>query len=683
MGTPTAIGVMKGCARGLRCLVRTVSGDGSTATAGFLPNVDVLRAVAIAGVVAYHVLPAAAPGGLVGVDVFFVVSGFLILGQLSASLRVGEFSLARFYKRRVLRILPPYAVVVSASTVAACIILVTPQDLRTYQADLGWSGAFLANFHYADIVGYFDNAADRHVLLHLWSLGLEEQFYIVAPLALLALYWRAGPKLATWRLALISSVAVLVGAASFVGLLANGDRPSEAFYLPQFRAWEFLLGGGVRAVVPHLRSVSPWLCDAATILGLGLIVLAMCGYPVRITYPGWLTVLPVIGAAMVIAAGAERSGPLVRVFAARPVLFVGLISYELYLWHWPVLVLARTANFGDLSIAQSAACVLVALVLAAGTHLALARIIEPQGRSKGRNLSVLVAGLLAYAAIVVTLHAGVGQVTRSVSAELPALLVPDAQRSRDCNIVQANSSLVGCTPADATRGTGLLMGDSHAGANFPALREHARDAGVGLEFAAFPGCSPFLTVDREHDSEPARCRNWHAGVRRVLETQRGRFAFAILSSQWIFHVDDLIGPSQEIAFKAGLAADIGMLEAAGVQRILVIGAPPLLRREPGDCVVRADRFGYERNEKCAVTRARYEAQKARIDLWIRSVTADNPAVRFVDLAQQFCDETWCSPVVGDVALFTDHDHLSRAGTEVLATAAGADLDWVMFKLKAR
>jgi peptidoglycan/LPS O-acetylase OafA/YrhL len=654
-----------------------VSGEGSTAVTGFLSIVDVLRAVAIAGVVAYHVLPAAVSGGLVGVDVFFVVSGFLIFGQLSASLRDTEFSLAGFYRRRVLRILPPYAIVVCASTIAACIVLVTPQDLRTYQADLGWSGAFAANIHYADIVGYFDNAAERHILLHLWSLGVEEQFYIVAPLAMLALYWRAGPRLAKWRLALIVGVGVLVGTASFVSVLASDDRPSEAFYLPQFRAWEFLLGGGVQVIVPYMQALRPWLRDAMIIAGLALIVLAMGGYPAAISYPGWFTLLPVVGAAVVIAAGVERTGTLVRVLANRPVLFVGLISYELYLFHWPVLVLARATNFGDLSFVQATACVLGALVLATVTHLALSRIIGPLRRWKGHNLVILATGLLIYSAITVALYIGTGQVTQRVAAELPPLLVPDLQRSKDCNILRANSSLDGCTPAKATRGTGLLMGDSHAGANFTVLRERLGEDGAGLEFAAFPGCSPFLSVDRRQDSDPAQCRSWHAEVRRVLETGKGRYTFAILSAQWMFHVDDLIGADQEGAFKIGLATDISLLQAAGVRRILVIGSPPLLRREPGDCVVRADRFGFNRNEKCAVTRARYDAQKARIDDWIRIVTSDNPAVRFVDPEPVFCDQTWCSPVSGEVALFSDHDHLSRAGTEALAAGAEADLDWVV------
>ncbi len=652
--------------------------DRSTAAADFIPIVDVLRALAIALVVLYHAVPDLAPGGLVGVDVFFVISGFLILGQIGKATQAGTFGLIAFYKRRALRIIPPYAIVVTATVVAAAIILVTPQDLLSFKRDLVWSGAFAANVLFADTLGYFDSVGTRHPLLHLWSLGVEEQFYIVAPLVMLAAVALAGLvwKLHRYRIAIVA--AALLGCVSLVAsILVSDASPYDAFYLTQFRLWEFLLGGGMRLAIPMLRRMPGWLSDAAVVAGLGLIIYAALSYSTAITYPGSFVLLPVVGTAVVIAAGAERSGLLVRGLANPPVLWLGLISYELYLWHWPILVLARFANFGQLPVELATACVIGAIGLAAATHFGLARTIGTLRRSGGRLKDLLVLGviLLGYGALIAVLYFGIGAAMRSVQASVPPLLVPDLQRAPTCNLV-APRGMEGCV-ATGGKGMGLLLGDSHATANFNVLAEHAREFGAGLEFAAFPGCSPFLTVDRERDSQPATCRRWHADIKRQLVGGEKRYAFGILSAQWAFHITDLFGPTQEEAFIAGMRGDIAALKAAGASRILVIGAPPLLPREPGDCIVRADRFGYERDRQCAVSRARFDQRNGRFNGWIATAIAGDPDIRYVDLGAAFCDDKWCSPVVGDVALFTDHDHLSVAGTELLAKAAGGDLEWVM------
>jgi peptidoglycan/LPS O-acetylase OafA/YrhL len=615
----------------------------------------------------------------VGVDVFFVISGFLILGNIWKSVREARFSLIAFFERRALRIIPPYAILIVVSSIAACFILVTPQELTDFRRDFIWSGTFAANILYSDILGYFDNAASRHALLHLWSLAVEEQFYILAPLATLAIVAAAGLVSAKHRFSIAVAAGALVGCASLVAcIVVSGDvAPQEAFYLTQFRLWEFLLGGAAHAAIPLARSFLRWVRDAGIVIGLSFILVATVFYSSDTAFPGYFVVLPVLGTLLVIAAGAEQSGFLVRCLTTPPVLFLGLISYEVYLWHWPILVFARFARFGELPIAWVVGCVAVAIVLAAATHLALAGGLSNLRETRGpaKDLLILMALLGVYGSMVATLSFGLDRVTREVRAGIQPLLVPDPQQNRSCDLVNAKSPKEGCKAQLAGKGTGLVIGDSHAGANFAVFAEHARKVGAGLMFASFPGCSPFLTVDRRNDSVPATCRQWHKDVRQMLEDGETRFAFAIVTAQWLFDIDDLMGPSQEEAFKKGLRADLDSLRAAGARRILVIGATPLLRREPGDCIVRADRLGLDRDSQCAVPRSRYAEQTRDINSWIEAVISRDNTVRFLDPMEAFCGEQWCSPVKGNIALFADHDHLSAAGTDLLATAGRDDFEW--------
>lgn len=616
-----------------------------------------------------------------GVDVFFVISGFLILGNIWKSVAEGRFSLIAFFKRRTLRIIPPYAILIAASSIVACFVLVTPQELADYRRDFIWSGTFVANVLYSDIVGYFDNAASRHILLHLWSLAVEEQFYVLAPLTTLAIVAAAGWVSAKHRFSTAVAMGAVAGCASLVGCIAfSGDvAPQEAFYLTQFRLWEFLVGGAAHAALPLARSFRRWVRDGIMLIGLSLILAGAAIEPSDMAFPGYFVVLPVLGTLLVVAAGVEQTSLLMRWLATAPVLFLALISYEVYLWHWPILVFARFTRFGELPVAWRVGCVAAAIILAAVTHFALAGVVSNLRRPRpwAKDLRILTTVLGVYGLMVAVLGFSLDQVTGELRANIHPLLVPGLQRNKSCDLLDPKSPKEGCKPLLAGRGTGLVIGDSHAGANFKVFAEHAGKAGAGLLFASFPGCTPFLTVDRRSDSIPATCRQWHRDVRRMLEEGEARFAFAIVTAQWLFHIDDLMGPSQEEAFKKGLRANLDSLHVAGAQRILVIGSTPLLPREPGDCIVRADRLGLDRDSHCAVSRTRFADQTRDLNRWIEAAISGDKTVRFLDPVEAFCGERWCSPVKGNVALFSDHDHLSAAGTELLVTAGKADFEWVM------
>ncbi|MEO0764016.1 MAG: acyltransferase, partial [Pseudomonadota bacterium] len=293
-------------------------------------------AVAVLAVVAYHAgLPL--PGGFAGVDVFFVISGYLIARLLRAeAAETGRIDLPAFWERRARRLLPALFAVLAA-TMAAAWVLLLPRELEETSFALRGASIFAANLALADLLDYFAGPSERQALLHLWSLGVEEQFYLAFPLLAAALMRRA------WSLRVFAGLAAASFAAAQVGV---ATAPENAFFLPHMRAWELLVGVLLAWAGP-LRP-SGRVRAAAGLAGAALLALTFALAPGAGGYPGWPAALPVAGAALLIAAGDGGAHPVGRVLSLGPVAAAGLISYSLYLWHWPLLALPRAWLGGDL-----------------------------------------------------------------------------------------------------------------------------------------------------------------------------------------------------------------------------------------------------------------------------------------------------------------------------------------------
>ena len=310
----------------------------------YRPDIDGLRAVAVLSVVVYHAWPSALPGGFVGVDIFFVISGYLITRILLAP----EFTFTGFYRRRVRRLAPALLLVVATTLLLGAMIL-PPDGLRRMLGHAIGGTLFVANFvSYAD-AGYFGGDADLRPFLHLWSLGVEEQFYLVWPVAV----WLA------LRHGALTRLIVIGGVASFAAYVWLGEHdPRAAFFLPWSRFWELLAG----ALMLKLTLPRRW-AGAASTLGLAFIGCSVAVISVEADYPGVALVLPVLGASLVIAG---RESPLnVRLLASRPAVFIGLVSYPIYLWHWPLLALLRNVDRAPSSAAIGAVLALAALLAVA------------------------------------------------------------------------------------------------------------------------------------------------------------------------------------------------------------------------------------------------------------------------------------------------------------------------------
>ena len=295
-------------------------------------DIDGLRAIAVIPVVLYHAGVPGFGGGFVGVDIFFVISGYLICGMIDADIRKGSFSLGNFYKRRILRILPAlFAMFLGTSCLAYLYFL--PVELQDYSRSFASAIGSVSNVYFAQTANYFDALADTKPLLHTWSLGVEEQFYFVVPLLMLLAY-RFAPR----RAKLLFAIAALL---SFAAALAVSYRNQTfVFYLTPFRAWELALGALLSiGFIPAPESPF-WknLCGAAGLsLLLGTIFIGSPSSPLLV-----MTSLAGIGATLVIASSERGISPVGRLLSLRPLVFFGLISYSLYLWHWPLMVFQRT-----------------------------------------------------------------------------------------------------------------------------------------------------------------------------------------------------------------------------------------------------------------------------------------------------------------------------------------------------
>lgn len=384
-------------------------------TGGYLAAVDGLRAVAILSVVAYHFRPDVLSGGFVGVDVFFVISGFLIIGQVVRDLRNGSFAFAEFWSRRALRILPPYLIVIVACLAIAPFVLVVPEEFRAFSREVGWSAVFAINHLFLDQQDYFDAAASTKPLLHLWSLAVEEQFYIAAPLI----------AYGTWKLPRRAAVAI-VGVLFVASLVAcihftSGDK-NYAFYVMPLRAWEFIAGGIVAVMLPYLTRLPRLAFEAIGMIGLIAVAAAAATFSSEHLFPAHRAALPVFGAAAVIlAVVAKPSVAVARVLSLPLMVGIGLISYAWYLWHWPLLTFARIHNFGSEGGALDAAMVGLSLVLAVATRFALEKPILMWRRRRG-NLSWRPTLVGVMSCLVV---AGAGQHGMIRLGERAALAMPE------------------------------------------------------------------------------------------------------------------------------------------------------------------------------------------------------------------------------------------------------------------
>ena len=587
----------------------------------YRPDIDGLRAVAVLAVVAYHAWPRALGGGFVGVDVFFVISGFLITRILLAP----DFSFASFYARRVRRIFPALLIVLAATAAIGATFL-PPDNLRNLLVHTIGGGLFVANIVSYHDVGYFNGVAELKPLVHLWSLGVEEQFYLLWPVLVL---------LAVRKKVLAPAIAIVAFASLAFFLWWSERDPRAAFYLSPARFWELLAGAMlVRTAVPER-----WR-GAAAATGLALIAASAVLLSAETELPGMLMLVPVAGACLVVASpGAHRAG---RLLASRAAVVIGLVSYPLYLWHWPLLSLLR--NF-DRAPSTAAICATVALAFVLATLT---------WRTVERPLVALRLRPLA-ATLAAAMLAGVGLAAAAREA-MPAESNEIANAACTARYPFRPDGLWFCRLSKDTAPTVLLLGDSHANHLYDGVAEVFPNDAV----LAIGACMPTvgLVYPGRADGGDA-CVNERFAVqseylqRRAIE--KAPLRWVVLSAMWRSfdaegrEIDSWTGaPTSTFGPVTGSALDAYV---AGIER--------QLDRLGNDVAVTIVLDTPRRGLAVDVQRRRQAPFRQRIV----ALAQRRANVQVLDPMTTLCGDTWCA-----WNRLRDANHLSHAGSVVVARA---------------
>lgn len=613
-------------------------------------DVDGLRAIAVLFVIGFHYFPAVFRGGFVGVDVFFVISGFLITGLIRQDVEASRFSLAEFYGRRIRRIFPALVLVLLVS-LAVGFLFMLPDAYRTLGLNTAASAGFVANIALFLQQDYFAPSAELNPLLHIWSLGVEEQFYLVWPLILMAL--------ARSR----ATIAVAVGLAVLslgVNVAQTASNPVAAFFLPFSRFWE--LGAGALLALLHARAGRPVLAKKwAGWAGLLLLLLAMVAIDRDKAFPGWWALLPVAGTVLLIAAG--ESGGANRILSHRTLVYIGLISYPFYLWHWPLLVFARVLRFQK----EPTVIMSLGLIVAAGllAHLTY-RFVERPIRSAG-HLSVKAVSL----AVLLAVCGGLGLAVYARNG-LPDRFPREIQTrvvDKDRNAESTELCRYGVKPSAECDGIGpagaplvVIWGDSYAFhliAGVRALQQQRQDFRFS-RYLTF-GCAPMADASAKpyHD-----CNEGNALGRQKIEALRPDTV--ILAARWSIY--DGTGKYTLVDDKE-LTRTIEWLKAAGVQHIVVIGQMPQWKIAPAVIPLRDFQFSLFRNAAVHEIPDRdstyLETKAFAVDDMLKRVAAAE-GVTFISASATFCKNDSCLitvPDSGGLPTSRDNGHLTDAASK--------------------
>jgi len=466
-------------------------------------DIDGLRAIAVIPVLLYHVGVPGFSGGFVGVDIFFVISGYLICGMIDADIRNGSFSLANFYKRRILRILPAlFAMFLVTSVLAAIYCL--PVELVDYARSLASAVASISNVYFSQTAGYFDAPAETKPLLHTWSLGVEEQFYFAAPLLMLLVH-RFLPKRTGLLFALIAVV-------SFAGALAMSARnPAFTFYLAPFRAWELALGALLSVEFLPVPETAFWRSTsgaAGLFLLLGVIAFGSSAVPLLA-----MTGLAAVGTALVIASSERAISVAGRLLSLRPFVFVGLISYSLYLWHWPLTVFQRTDAI--FFTEASASSKLTLIVLSIGIAYLSWKLIETPFRTLAKATSrtaifgaasAAMASTVGLCGMAILLSGAPFRFPKRI-VEIGSFLAYDSSvafRTGRCFLSSSHQQFdrETCLKPDPARPNYLLVGDSHAAHLWSGLSLAMPEVNIMQATASL--CRPAIAAGSRYDTPVCR-----------------------------------------------------------------------------------------------------------------------------------------------------------------------------------
>jgi len=669
----------------------------------FLPEVQGLRAVAVLLVLVYHLNAAVLPGGYVGVDVFFVISGFLITSLLLREVHDhGRISVSQFYIRRVRRILPAATLVLLATGIATVLLLPVTR-LEQAALELAASAAYIENFVLAaQTVDYLAAEEAPSPVQHFWSLAVEEQFYLVWPLLFVG--WAAlRSRLSEQRRELVlgGAITVIITASLICSVVMTQTDPTSAYFVPFTRMWE-LAAGGLLAVVLARWNLPDRLRDPVGWAGLVAIGVAAVYYNEHTAFPGYAAALPVLGAAAVIVAGEGRSRYSAgQLLSTRPARFIGDISYALYLWHWPLIVIALGMfNETELSFGTAVALGALSILLAWLTKITVEDPIRMRGLlSTGRTaLAFALSGIIVVSGTAWGINSHVQQI-RSVEFNPEVHLGPQALDEEDRpeeltappypSVLTAEDDLPdlyedGCQSSeedtfpspcvygpDDAETTVALVGDSHAAHWSPALQEIAEDRDWQLYTFTKSSCAftATLLVRPGEETPYTQCQLWTENV--LSELHKLDPDFVITSSRAKATPYGMDGDEEEArrAVAEGMSALWQLLDEAGIT-VVALRDTPTTRSRIVECI------DLHSPDVEACVRERDSALNGE-DPQVIAAEEGDVDTPIVDLSDRFCLDDICPAVIGNVLVYRDSHHITATYSRLLSDDLAERLEEVL------
>lgn len=629
----------------------------------YRPDIDGLRALAVLAVVIFHFNKGWLPGGFVGVDIFFVISGYLITGIVSKQALSGQFSFADFYMRRIRRILPA-AMFVTLTTLIFGSAFMLPEDAKSLSLSALASTLSAANIYFWKFLdtSYFAASSDIVPLLHMWSLGVEEQFYLIWPALLLVTLKARGQ----WLTVL---VATLIAAAAFwYGQIKLSDDPTFAYYMLPSRAGELLIGGITYFVASTFKSrINGIVANLIAIIGASLLAGSLLYIRERDGFPGFLSLAPTLGASLVIAAGSFSNTAISRVLAVRPMVYIGLISFSLYLWHWPVLAFYRY-GFGEPSTAGYFICLSAMLLLTLFSYY----MVEVPFRTKRSNqaftfavptctaLTLALAGVLYSSNGLIPLMSPSSYkddlLTEQSGSEPASTATYVCQNTYKPGLFSSDKCIIGDLSKPPTA---LLIGDSNAAHYAGYLSAIAKSQGVSIRNVEYPACPPFpdqRAAKYIKEGYRVTCPAYNIEAFK----QSKSYDTIIVGASWPNYY-----ATDKSNFFKDFDAMIDELSHSG-KNIIIALKIPTFNSFDRQCSQKALKIPYM---DCSKKTHTPDLGEATINKLIVQHIALRKNVSYFTIRNLICRDGSCSAFSGATQLYYDGGHLSRVGSEKLGEIA--------------
>ncbi len=635
----------------------------------YRPDIDGLRAIAVVAVVFFHAFPARLPGGFIGVDIFFVISGYLISRIIFGELSAGRFSFINFYARRARRLFPALIVVLLACALAGWVTLLADEYAQLGK-HIAASVGFVQNLVLLSESGYFDIVAELKPLLHLWSLGIEEQFYIVWPV-ILCLLWKRGVNV-KW---ILTACAL---ASFFLCVWLTQTKPTTAFFLPVTRFWELLFGAGLAwmskssALVP--RFASPRLKDWLSLCGLLAVATGLLLITKQRDFPGAWALWPVTGAILLIYAGPDA---LINrtILSNRIFVWTGLISYPLYLWHWPLLVFAHILeNHWPSGITR-----LVLVILSVGlAWITYAFVEQPIRRGNKRNVIALWLVLFSLGGLGAWIYISGGVASRDVvvsSQPTAPLIRIDPLPAQSCDDIapipktEVAQVLLHCKYYSRSKPqkTIVFWGDSSVVSWLPVFSTIANESNYALIVLSFPSCPPIFDARKTvftFDESKKYCSDGKI-QRQVSSFIRDvKPDLIVIAASWSSYLN-----SEYVTSNIGLIADrassLQIFERSLPETIrhLSQSAPLIVIKDwprlPVRPSLRSIDFLRYRQDPISILRSSFDQSAIAVNKIFDQIT--DPRILYFDPTTKVCDESLCYSARDGLLYYEDEYHMSSQG----------------------